>query len=290
MASKPQSRKRRSLRQRASGFGGGLGYSLIASRPKKAPRSGYGVPGLPSGIGSSLLASIGQQRTPAAADIAYGNQPALSGGVGGYDVNSDPAVAAAQGLAAKIRANAQASALAKTKQAVIEYGDSSGVSGIDEATQKAARENPFSILKNLEHTYTTGKQDLEEGLNKSNLYYSGYRGQQLGEAARSYEQNRYGAGTAFKGLLTDINDQLANALLNADMYEANSLLGSDGGAYGYDDGGSYGGVSRNSSGFVRGPWQQYPGSGVVPGRPTAKKKTVSRRRPRGAGGITFRSM
>src|SRR5947209_1160917 len=50
-----------------------------------------------------------------------------TGGAGTYDVNSDPAVAAANGLAQKIRTQAQASALAKEKQAAIEYGSAEGL-------------------------------------------------------------------------------------------------------------------------------------------------------------------
>jgi len=159
--------------------------------------------------------------------------------MGGYNLSTDPAVVAAQGLAAKIRATAQASALAKRKQAAIEYGDPTGVEGIDPATAQAAKDNPFSVLKNLEHANTTGTRDLEEGLNSANLFYSGYRGQQLGEAARGYQNSKYQAATGFKGLMTDINDNLANALLNADAMEQSSIMGSDGGYYG-GGGDSYG--------------------------------------------------
>ena len=174
--------------------------------------------------------------------------------MGGYDVNSDPAVAAAQGLAQKIRANAQASALAKRKQAAIEYGDPTGVEGIDEATGKAARDNPFSVLKNLEHSYDKGKGELEDDLNKANLFYSGYRGQQLGEAARGYLEQRHGAGNAFRGLMSDINDKLADALMQADSYEASAIGGSDGGGWGGDDGGGGGGGNsyRTSPAFALG--------------------------------------
>jgi hypothetical protein len=176
-------------------------------------------------------AAVQPPRTPAASDIGY-SPPPLSGGGGSYNISADPAVMAAQGLAAKMRATAQASALAKRKQAAIEYGDPTGVEGIDAATSKAATENPFSVLKNLEHSYSTGKRDLEEGLNQSNLFYSGYRGQQLGEAARGYQGARHQAGTNFKGLMTDINDRLAEALLGADAQEASAIMGSDGGYYG----------------------------------------------------------
>lgn len=225
-----------------------------SSKKARARRPNYGISNLPPGLGQSILASIAQQQPfPAASSINTTPAP-LSGGTGGYDVNSDPAVAAAQGLAAKIRANAQASALAKRKQAALEYGDPTGVEGVDEATAKAARENPFSILKNMEHAYGTGRRDLEEGLNKANLFYSGYRGQQLGEAARAYEQNRYQAGTQFKGLMTDIGDQLANALLNADMYEQNALLSSSGGAYGGGGDGGGGDYGPNDDGSAPGQY------------------------------------
>jgi hypothetical protein len=171
------------------------------------------------------------------------NQGLSGGAPGGYDVNSDPAVAAAHGLAAKMRATATAQALAKREQAAIEYGDPSGVEGISDTAKSAASANPFSILKNLEHGYSTGVTDLEEGLNKANLFYSGYRGKELGEAARGYQDSRYQAGTRFKGLMTDVNDSLANALMNADAYEASSIMGSDGGGYG--GGGGYDGGGEN---------------------------------------------
>jgi hypothetical protein len=171
-----------------------------------------------------------------------------------------------------MRTQAQASALAKRKQAAIEYGDPTGVEGIDDATSKAASENPFSVLKNLEHGYKTGTADLEEGLNKGNLFYSGYRGQQLGEAARGYQDSRYQAGTRFKGLMTDIGDNLANALMNADMYEASAIMGSDGGSYGGGDDGGGGNPNRvaydpNTSlaGVTRG---LLSGTGRIPGTPT----------------------
>lgn len=220
----------------------------------------------------------------------------FSGGMGSYNPSTDPAVAAAAGLSAKIRAQAQATALAKRKQAAIEYGDPSGVEGIDEATSKAARENPYSVLKSLERSYTTGLGELEEGLNEANLFYSGYRGKQLGEASTQYQQQRYNAGTAFRGLMSDIGDQLSQALLQADEIDYNALLNSSGGSY--DPGGGDGGGEEGG-----GSWFEYLarnpriGSRAGMGARVAGEGRIQRRRPRrrrrvasGGGGGSYRSM
>lgn len=185
--------------------------------------------------------------TPPPTAPAYSVGAQTGGMPTSYNPATDPAVAAAQGLAAKMRARAQAVAQAKRIQAAIEYGDPTGVEGLDESQQAAARDNPFSILKNLEHSNEVGTKDLEEGLNKANLFYSGYRGKQLAENARGYQNARYQAGTSFRALQSDIGNNLADALLNADIYEQNALLNSSGGSYGggYDEGGG-GGYSTSA--------------------------------------------
>ena len=212
---------------------------------------------------------------------AGSSDAALTGGAGSYDIGSDPAVAAAQGLAAKIRAQAQATALAKRVQAAIEYGDPSGVEGLTAEQQKASSENPFSVLKNLSHSHDVGLQGLEEDLNKSNLFYSGYRGQQLGEADRAYQGQRYQAGTQFRGLSSDINDALANALMQADQYEASAIGSSDGGGYDYGSGEAQPASTGYSSliNALRGPTAPRTGTPVLnygvsaPPKPPAVKNT-----------------
>lgn len=141
----------------------------------------------------------------------------------------DPALAQIRALAARSRSEATARALAKKKQAAIEYGDASGITGLDEATIEAARNNPFSVLKNTERAYTQGVASLEDALNKSNLFYSGHRGQELGKAATGYQQQKYGASTRFQAGITDIEDALAQALLAADQQEMMALWNSGGG-------------------------------------------------------------
>lgn len=214
-----------------TGPGAPTSYRGIAIRKPapRAPRSSA------PRLGGDTV-QVAPERPSAAQSVQFA-APSFSGGTGGYDVGSDPAVARISALSAKMRATAQATAAAKRKQAALEYGDPTGVEGLDAATQKAARENPFSILAAMKRAYDTGITDLEEGLNKANLFYSGYRGQQLGEAATAHQQGRYDAGTRFQGTITDINDALAAALMNADMMDAQAAMSSGGGYY--DPGGYY---------------------------------------------------
>lgn len=236
---------------------------------------------------------LAPQAPPTAAATIPTVDTALSGGMGGYDLGADPAVALAAGLAAKQRAMAQASALAKRKQAAIEYGDPSGVTGLDDATQKAARDNPFSVLKRIDRSYETGTRELEEGLNAANLFYSGYRGQQLAEAARGYQQTKYDAANSFRGLLTDIDAGLADALMQADYLDAQAMMGSDGGYYGgYDEGSDSGsdgityslaGDAKQALGIPRRTQKKPPplsgGKGRKVGRVTSARRKIIRRTP-----------
>ena len=112
-------RKKRKRPRNASGPQFGRPGSGIQKRtPARAPRPASRPPAAPQ---------FAPPKVPTAATSIPYAQQAFSGGTGGYDVSSDPAVQAASGLAAKIRANAQAQALAKRKQAAIEYGDATGV-------------------------------------------------------------------------------------------------------------------------------------------------------------------
>lgn len=243
---------------------------LKAPRAPKAPKASYGryARGKPM-LGADTVGDMGPAAS--ARDIQL-PQTSFSGGTGGYDVSTDPAVARIGALSQRMRAEAQASAMAKKKQAALEYGDPTGVEGIDEQTAKAARENPFSILKAMERAYSTGVNDLEEGLNKGNLFYSGYRGQQLGDAAHTYQQGRYDAGNRFRATIQDINDALASTLLNADMMDADAIGGSDGGYY--DPGGWYEEPDEGA------PFDLTGDRRALPSRPKKKpsKQTAAQRR------------
>ena len=203
------------------------------------------------------------------------------GGGGGSAASAfmgDPILAQAQALASRQREIARSGALAKRKQAAVEYGDASGLQGFDEATIAAARDNPFSVLANMKRGYESGVESLEGDLNASNLFYSGYRGKELGRAATGYQGQRSSASGAFQGFMTDIENALAQALLNADWQEASALEGaymralSQAMEYGYDypgDGGDDG----------SGPHPQDEITDWINAALSGKKKTTAAARP-----------
>lgn len=243
-------------------------------KPPRAPKASYGR----YAKGKPLLGAdtVGESTAaPSARDVQL-PQTSFTGGSGGYDVNSDPAVARIGALSQRMRAEAQASALAKKKQATLEYGDPTGVEGIDEATAKAARENPFSILSAMKRSYDTGLGDLEEGLNKGNLFYSGYRGQQLGEAGTAYQQGRYDAGNRYRATIQDINDALAGTLLNADMMDADAIGASDGGYY--DPGGYEEPYIEGPPYDLTGDRRELPAQTKPKPKPKPRKQTAAQKR------------
>lgn len=197
------------------------------------------------------------------ADTVQEQAPSPAAGNISYGAYTDPAIAQMAALAAKAaaiaarsRQEAQSEADAKTKEATIQYGDASGVPGVDAATAQQAAANPFSMLAALQRGYTTGTADLEEGLNKNNLFYGGYRGQQLGQAATDYQQQRYEAGTRYQATLSDIRSALAQALLNADMMDMQyGGAGSDGGGVDPATGRGYDSPER---GARPGEWADLP--------------------------------
>lgn len=160
---------------------------------------------------------------------------------GGSSYFGDPAYEMAKAFGARTRKEAEARALEKRKTAALQFGSAEGLEKLlskeDYASvSKAASENPFSVIKNLQRGYDKGVSDLEDQLNKANLFYSGYRGQQLKDAATQHQQARYTAGTQFQGLLSDVADQLSAALLQADMMEAQAAMAAAMGSFGGGDG------------------------------------------------------
>lgn len=126
-------------------------------------------------------------------------------------------------------AGLRANALSNRKQALIDFGYDQNLSDLypDQANAEAAKANPFSILANLAHQHTQREGNLNESLNKANLFYSGYRGKQLGEEGRQYLGEQAGASSALRNLLAGITTNL----LSAESGSASTVSGAESDAY-----------------------------------------------------------
>lgn len=154
------------------------------------------------------------------ATISGGTPPGGgAGGAGGQqDPNtpaweSDPILQQIKAYQASNIAAADAQAHAARQQALINFGYSAQLGALygDQGTKGAAEANPFSILKELENNHNLRQKNLNENLNKANLFYSSTRGQQLGQEGKQYLGEQYGAGQRLQSQLSE----LANADLAA---------------------------------------------------------------------------
>lgn len=127
-----------------------------------------------------------------------------------YDYLTDPIlvqVNATQGMAI---AQAQASALAQQKAALIAYGDPNLAMSVlgDQATADAAAANPTSTLATMAATNATNVRGINETENKSNLFYSSDRGYQQGLSQQTYLANQASAASGLQSSLGGISTQL----------------------------------------------------------------------------------
>src|SRR6266542_2980900 len=126
---------------------------------------------------------------------------------------SDPVLQQIKALQQGNVASAEASALAARQQALINFGYSPELDPLygDTGTAGSAKTNPFSVLAQLQHSHELRQKNLNENLNKANLFYSGYRGTQLGEEGRSYLGEQAGARSALESQLGGISEGLLGA-------------------------------------------------------------------------------
>ena len=246
----PTSAVWRRAQQGSSTLRGTPGFNLIKQSFAQGPTTWQGS----SATTSPTYAGPGSS-------ASHGGSPGTYG---------DPAYELAKAFAIRSRKEAQDRALAKRRAAAIQYGSAAGLEGVlggDFASvAQQASQNPFSVIANLKYGYDRGVSDLEEQLNKANLFYSGYRGEQLGDAAHQYQQAGYNANTQFQGLLTDVADQLAAALMAADQAEMMAALNAAAGSF-PGGGGGGGGEGGGGSGYPPGTFglAHPPGMFIPPG-------------------------
>jgi hypothetical protein len=151
-----------------------------------------------------------------------GGGGAAGGGGGGGGAaqppwQSDPVLQQITQLQQANLATAEAHALAARKEALINYGYDENLQSLygDQGTQGSAQANPFSVLAQLAHTHEQRQTNLNQALNKANLYYSSYRGQQLGQEGQQYLGERAAAAQGLRSTLGGLSDAEVAAQQNA---------------------------------------------------------------------------
>lgn len=127
-----------------------------------------------------------------------------------YNYLDDPVLVQIAAQQQMVIAQAQASALAQQKAALIAYGDPNLAMSVlgDKATADAAAANTGSTLATLAAQNASTVRGANEAENKSNLFYSSDRGYQLGLAQQAYLQNQAGAASGLQSTLGGISTQL----------------------------------------------------------------------------------
>lgn len=186
--------------------------------PRPAPGSRHASPAT-SPHKPAILSALTNMAT-----MSGGTPP--GGGSGGQETSapweSDPVLQQIKGLQAANIATADAQALAARQKALINFGYSSELGNLygDQGTQGAAQANPYSVLKELENSHNLRQKNLNEGLNRSNLWYSSTRGAKLGEESKQYLGEQYDAGQKLQGYLGELENAKLGAHQNADAANA----------------------------------------------------------------------
>lgn len=138
-------------------------------------------------------------------DVVQPTQPGLV-----YDFTTDPILQSIQALSTSQRENADSDALGLKKQIAVKYGDSklAGTFG-DDATAKAAADNPYGVFQQLQKQQGDAATNLDEQFNQNNLFYGGARVKGQHDLADMYGKAGY--------------DETGNEQSALDMVEHNRL-------------------------------------------------------------------
>jgi hypothetical protein len=189
---------------------------------------------------------------PATTSTSSGGGGGGGGGQQSFDFSGDPILARIRALNAQNISQAEASALAQRKRAEIGYGYDPTLTYEDAATQEAARQNPFSALAQLLFGHTQRAGNLDESLNKSNLFYSGERAKQVGLEGRQYTLEQTNQQSQFQNTM----DAIAQAVLQARMQAQQQETQAESDAYGrsINNALQYGGYGDSGGGGAQQSW------------------------------------
>lgn len=209
----------------ASSVQNGVDFNTFGQAPGEAGTRGpftppgASNPGDPFGPLPQTDADLKNPTQPGAGQPGAGGNAGAGGGAGYWSLDSDPVLAQIKALNARQLAAARASAGAARKQEQIGYGYDQNLSYEDDATKEAARQNAFSTLAQLLFNHGERAHGLDEALNKSNLFYSGERGRQIGLEGRQYTLEQSTAGQQHQQRMDAIAQMVLNAELQAQERE-----------------------------------------------------------------------
>lgn len=163
----------------------------------------------------------------------------------------DPALIQAQGSLTRALAFAEAEALRRQRELLVQYGDPNLTQQVlggwtkpktnkkgkvknqpqvqqgqqmASADAIAAEKNPFSILKQIGFAHEQRERALNEGMNQQNGWYSSERGRQLGLEGRQTLLDRYNAEIEMRNALNQILSDLQYQRLGAQDQKSQAIL------------------------------------------------------------------
>lgn len=193
--------------------------------PVTKSKNPYVKPTPGGGSGATVpVARAGNQAGVDAQTRAQANRPAVSTDV---EVNyeSDPVLAKIKALGQQSVGNAQTEAAKLRKQAIIDTGlaDVGAEIGLDAGTLQAARENPLSVAARIQRESALRNAQLDESLNQQNLFYSGYRGTQLGNLGRDVMEEQANLSRDLRAALGGIDQGVLDAQSEATAREQEAI-------------------------------------------------------------------
>lgn len=164
--------------------------------------------------------------TPAAPPVASAPvkpaaEPAARVQLDDPEILSDPMLLRVKKLQETRRGDVRAGALARKKELAIQTGSDvlAREFGLDDTVAQTAARNPLSAFAALREAARLEERDLEEGLNKANLHFGGYRGTQLGELAQSLLAREANEQARARQAFSGIEDNMLAGLSEADRLE-----------------------------------------------------------------------
>lgn len=145
------------------------------------------------------------------------------------DYSSDPLLLQTRALSQRNLAGARAAALAARTGQLEQFGYDPALASLypDANVAGAARANPNSVLAQLARANTQRVRGINEGASAHNLYYSSYRGQELGRNAAAYQSDQQTAAQTLRNALAGIG----SSLTGVEQTEQERVMGAEQDAY-----------------------------------------------------------